>query len=122
MRHLQELYTKFRDKNLMSLGFNASDDKKIALEMLHENDVTFPNILDSSDAAMKVQFQDYRSSGVPLNYIIDPDGKVVDAWYGYEEGHPRAQAALQKMFLAQRLREVLFGAPQSKSREDPAAK
>ena len=35
-------------------------------------------------------------SGVPMNYIIDRDGKVVDAWYGYEKGHPRAKAALEK--------------------------
>jgi peroxiredoxin len=34
--------------------------------------------------------------GVPLNYIIDREGKVVDAWYGYEEGHKRAIAALEK--------------------------
>ena len=32
-----------------------------------------------------------------MSYIIDRDGKVVDAWYGYEEGHRRAIAALQKM-------------------------
>jgi hypothetical protein len=38
-------------------------------------------------------------SGVPLNYIIDAQGKVVDAWYGYQEGHPRALAALKKAGL-----------------------
>jgi hypothetical protein len=38
-------------------------------------------------------------SGVPLNYIIDAQGKVVDTWYGYQEGHPRALAALKKAGL-----------------------
>ena len=38
-------------------------------------------------------------SGVPLNYIIDKQGKVVDTWYGYEAGHKRALAALQKAGL-----------------------
>jgi hypothetical protein len=33
---------------------------------------------------------------VPLNYVIDREGKVVDAWYGYEKGHKRALAALEK--------------------------
>jgi len=79
------------------LGFNASDDKQIALDFMRENGATFPTILDSSDAATKVMFQDYRGSGVPLNYIIDRDGNVVDAWYGYEAGHARAIAALKKM-------------------------
>ena len=42
---------------------------------------------------------DYKGGGVPLNYIIDPQGKVVDTWYGYEEGHQRALAALKKAGL-----------------------
>ncbi len=99
MRHLQKLHEKYSGKDLVILGFNASDDKKIALEFLGENGATFPTILDSSDAAMKVGWSDYRGSGVPLNYIIDRQGKVVDAWYGYEEGHPRALAALKKAGL-----------------------
>jgi peroxiredoxin len=33
---------------------------------------------------------------VPLSYIIDARGKVVDAWSGYEEDNKRALAALQK--------------------------
>ena len=97
MRHLQELYLQYKDQGLVILGFNASDDKQIALDFMHENGATFPTILDSSDAAVKVAFHDYRGSGVPLNYIIDRDGNIVDAWYGYEAGHPRAIAALQKM-------------------------
>ncbi len=99
MRHLQKLHEKYGDKGLVILGFNCSDDKNIALEFLRENGASFPTILDSSDAAMKVQFRDYKGSGVPLNYVIDPQGKIVDAWYGYEEGHPRAIAALKKAGL-----------------------
>jgi len=99
MCHLQELYTKYKAKGLVILGFDASDDKKIAAEMLRENGATFPNILDASEAAQKVCFRDYQhgcSSAVPMSYLIDREGKVVDAWYGGEENHPRAIAALQK--------------------------
>jgi thiol-disulfide isomerase/thioredoxin len=99
MRHLQKLHEKYSGKNLVILGFNCSDDKKIALEFLGENGATFPTILDSSDAAVRVSHSDYKASGVPLNYIIDKEGKVVDAWYGYQEGHPRALAALKKAGL-----------------------
>jgi peroxiredoxin len=38
-----------------------------------------------------------RSQTVPLSYIIDREGKVVDAWYGYEKGHKRAITALEKL-------------------------
>ncbi len=99
MRHLQTLHVKYSSKDLVILGFNCSDDKKIALEFLEENGATFPTILDSSDTAIRVGFSDYKGSGVPLNYIIDRQGKVVDTWYGYEEGHPRALAALKKAGL-----------------------
>ena len=99
MRHLQTLYGKYNGKGLVILGFNCSDDKKIALEFLRENGATFPTILDSSEAATTVGFSQFKMSGVPLNYIIDPQGKVVSAWYGYEEGHTRALAALKKAGL-----------------------
>jgi peroxiredoxin len=99
MRHLQKLHEKFSGKNLVILGFNCADDRKTALEFLGENGATFPTILDSSDAATKVGFRDYKMSGVPLNYIIDKEGKIVDTWYGYEEGHQRALAALKKAGL-----------------------
>ena len=99
MRHLQKLHEKYESKGLAILGFNSSDDKKIAMEFYHENTATFPTILDSSDAARRVSYEGYKGSGVPLNYIIDKQGKVVDTWYGYEEGHPRALAALEKAGL-----------------------
>jgi hypothetical protein len=96
MRHLQQLHEKFQEEGLVILGFNAADDKQIAIEFLAENGATFPTILDASDAAVKVAFQDYKASGVPVNYIIDDKGKIVDAWYGYEQGHKRALNALKK--------------------------
>jgi glutathione peroxidase-family protein len=99
MCHLQEFHKKYKDKGLVILGFDCSDDKQIALEMLRENDATFTNIIDSSEAALKVSFHDYQTKGasaVPMSYIIDRDGNVVDAWYGYEEGQPKAIAAFKK--------------------------
>ena len=67
---------------------------------LKANQVTFPNILDASDKANQAMMQ-YETFGgmsaVPMTYLIDRDGKVVDAWYGYEEA--RAEAALKKLGL-----------------------
>ncbi len=82
----------------MVLGFNASDDRKIALEYLKDNQVSFPNVLDSSEAANQA-IQQYETLGgmsaVPMTYLIDREGKVREAWYGYEPG--RAEAALKKL-------------------------
>ena len=110
MCHLQELYAKYKDKGLVVLGFNASDEKKIALEMLHDNGANFPNILDVSEAATKVCYNQYRRSGmngVPLSYLIDREGKIADAWYGFEEGESRGNRR-----IAQDWRPIGRGNPQ----------
>jgi peroxiredoxin len=100
MRHLQELYEKFKDQGLITLGFNCSDNKQIALDFMRENSATFPNILDSSVAAQRAAHNGYKTSGVPVTYIIDREGKVVDAWYGYDKrSHQRAIAVLEKLGL-----------------------
>jgi peroxiredoxin len=96
MRHLQELYEKYKDQGLVVLGIDPADDKKIALNLLAENGVTFPNIIDPSDAARRASDRDYPMAAWPTSYIIDRNGLVVDAWPGYDEGELRALAALQK--------------------------
>ena len=99
MCHLQGLHEKYKDKGLVILGFNSPDQKQTALEFLREHSVTFPNILDSSDVAVRIEIEGYKMGGMGLNYIIDREGKVVDAWYTDEKGHKRAIAALEKLGL-----------------------
>lgn len=85
---------------MVVLGVNVSDDRKIALEYLKENKVTFPNILDTSnDAGQAMRRYETLAgmSAVPMTYVIGRDGKVVEAWYGYEKG--RADEVLKKMGL-----------------------
>lgn len=96
MCHLQELYTRYKDKGLVILGLNTADDKHIALEFMGANGATFPNILDSSDKAIQVSFRDYRNSACPTSYLIDRDGKIVAGWCGYEQGHARVKSLLSK--------------------------
>ena len=64
------------------------------------NDVTFPNVLESSDEANRAVMQ-YETLGgmsaVPMTYVLGRDGKVVDAWYGYEAA--RTEQALKKLGL-----------------------
>ena len=85
---------------MVVLGLNTADDRKIALDYLKANEVTFPNILEASDAANRAVMQ-YETLGgmsaVPMTYVIGRDGKIVDAWYGYEAA--RTQQALKKLGL-----------------------
>ena len=44
----------------MVLGVNPTDDHRIALEYLKANQVSFPNVLDSSEAA-RVAMREYET-------------------------------------------------------------
>jgi peroxiredoxin len=102
MRHLQQAYEKYRDKGLVVVGLNCSDDVDIALEFLGENDATFPSIIDESDAAMRTCFTDYQTlsgwSAVPLSYIIDRKGKIAAGWYG-QHREERVEKVLEALGL-----------------------
>jgi hypothetical protein len=97
MGHLQHVYEEYKEKGVVVLGFNSSDDKKIAEQFLREKKITFPNILDSSEAAQRVKGEAYRSSAVPLNYIIDREGRVAAGFSGYADGDRRGLEALEEV-------------------------
>jgi hypothetical protein len=80
MVRLQELQERHAD-DLVVLGFNCSDDSLIARRLLAELEVSYRTVLDASDEA-RAAAAGYRMSGVPLNYVIDREGRVADAWYG----------------------------------------
>ncbi len=96
---LPEIYTRYRERGLVILGFNCLNDKEEADEFLRKNSVNFPSIVDSSLAAQNVAFDDYKMMGVPISYIIDREGRVMDAWCSPDTDHSRAFAALKKAGL-----------------------
>jgi len=97
----QQLYQEYRDKGPVFLGFNCSDDRRAARAFLRDNGVTFPSVLDSSAAAARLVRTGYgnRTGILPLNYIIDPQGRVVDGWFGQEQDPDRVLAALRNAGL-----------------------
>ena len=100
MSHLQNLYEKYRDKGLVVLGVNTADVKEIAAELLEQDGVSFPNILDTTMAAQMTMMK-YETLGgmsaVPMTYLIDREGKVMHAWYGYDK--EKAEEAVKELKL-----------------------
>lgn len=102
--HLEKMYARYKDQGLVVIGFNSSDDYDIALDFLKENSVTYPNIVDVSQTAQDVHHKHYESIGggsaVPMNYIIDREGRVADAWHGFDKD--------DEEFLAEKLEPLGF--------------
>lgn len=86
MPHLEKLQAKYREAGLTVIGFNTADDYKIAADLLAEKSATFTNIINFSGSATAFhrQFETAGSSAVPLHYLLDREGRVADAWYGFE--------------------------------------
>ncbi|MBM4024574.1 MAG: redoxin domain-containing protein [Planctomycetes bacterium] len=98
---LQQLHQDYGDKGLAILGFNCTDDRRIAGVFLRENAVTLPSVLDASESATRLMRLEYGNKAglLPLHYILEPQGKVVDAWFGREQNAERVLAALKKAGL-----------------------
>jgi peroxiredoxin len=81
------------------LGINTADDRQIVLDFLKQKGVSFPMLLDTSDEAQQAlsRYEMAGRSAVPMTYLIDAQGKVVDAWYGYQKG--KVREAIQKLGL-----------------------
>ncbi len=97
----QQLHHEYQDQGLAILGFNGTDYRRIARAFLRENSVTFPTVLDSSEAAARLIRTGYgnKTGLLPLNYIIDPQGRVVDRWFGQDQDPERVLAALAEAGL-----------------------
>ena len=96
---LEELYNKYKNQSVVVLGFDFADDRQIALDFLHQHAATFPNIVDTSDEAIKTGFMTYGARAAPVNYIIDRQGKIAAAWLGYDPNSTRGINELTKLGL-----------------------
>jgi peroxiredoxin/outer membrane lipoprotein-sorting protein len=97
--YLEKLYGKYKSKGLIVLGFDFADDRKIALDFLRRHFVTFPNVVDDSQEAIKTGFFSYGARAAPVNYIVDREGKIAAAWLGYDHNSTQGIDVLAKLGL-----------------------
>jgi peroxiredoxin len=102
LHRVQKIYEQYKDLGLVVLGYNATDDAKLARETMRANGITFPTILDNSAEARRIRSQDYKVNGYEAkDYVIDRTGKVVATFYEQgEDDEPfleKADGALQNV-------------------------
>ena len=100
MPHLEKVYQQVKDKGVAVLGVCVWDDKSAYEKWVKENQGTysFPTAYDPAGrAANGIAGSLYNVSGIPTQYLIDKDGKVVVANVGYGNDDHRLEAALTKL-------------------------
>jgi len=99
--HARDIWEKYSSKGLVVVGFNCADKESTALDYLRKFSIGFQNVVDSSTEAKRVFFEEYQKPGmsaVPLSYLIDPEGRIVSAWYGIGENDKHVVEVLQGTF------------------------
>lgn len=94
------MYEDNKDSGLAILGLNYMDNAEHARRFLEKNKVTFPSVLDTSQAAEDVMWKYETLTGLtafPMSYIIDKEGKVADAWYGIHD-EDKVRKVLRRLF------------------------
>ena len=85
---LEGLYRRFGNEGLVVLGYDEIDEQSILRAQLSASGVTYPCVLDTSDARSRLNLgyttSDYGGSD-PLTYLVGRDGRIVARWFGFSE-------------------------------------
>ncbi len=69
-------YNKFKDKNFTVLGVSLDQQKEAWVKAIEKDNLTWTHVSDLQFWNNAVA-QQYRVQGIPQNFLIDPNGKIV---------------------------------------------
>ena len=100
MPHTQKVAAQYKDQGVVVLGSCTSDTRGAFERWVRANQAKYPDILWSHDVAERgdknISRTLYGVGGIPAQFIIDREGKIVDIVGGYMEGEVILDAALAK--------------------------
>ncbi len=103
MPHLEKVYQQIKDKDVAVLGVCVWDQKDAYDKWVKEKQDTY-HFQTAFDPAGRgddsIAGKLYGVSGIPTQYIIDKDGKVMEANVGYDNNDHRLETALNKLGFA----------------------
>jgi peroxiredoxin len=100
MPHTQEVAARYKEHGVVVLGSCTSDARDRFENWVRTNQSKYPDIIWSHDPAERkperVSRALYGVTGIPTQFIIDREGRVVDIVVGYLPGEVILDAALAK--------------------------
>ena len=92
---LEELWQENRERGLVVVGLDAKDFRRDARDFVRRFGLTFPIVYDGPGDTIP----DWGVTGFPETFVIDRDGRVVEAFVGAvnsDEDRGRLRAAVQR--------------------------
>lgn len=100
MPHTQEVAAHYKDQGVVVLANCTSDARAKFEQWVKANQAKYPDMVWTHDAAEKkperVSRARYGVGGIPCQFVIDREGKIVDIVVGYMPGEAILEAALAK--------------------------
>ena len=82
---LNNLYNKYKNKGFVLLGVNIDEKSSLAKKMIKELKINFPVLFDKTQSTS----ESYDLQAMPSTFIIDKNGVVRFAHYGYKSGYEK---------------------------------
>jgi hypothetical protein len=75
---LERFYREMRKQDTTVVGINVQDNQGDATAFLHAHPTTYPQLRSVGDERSAA----FGSTGVPENFLVDPEGRLTLIWRG----------------------------------------
>ena len=75
--NLVNVYGKYSDKNFTIISVSIDQNKQDWLQAIKKDNMTWINVSDLKASNKSLVQRMYVASGIPDNYLIDPNGKII---------------------------------------------
>ena len=100
MPHTERVAAATKDQDVIVLASCTSDTRAKFEEWVKQNAATYPDLVFAHDAAERgaerASKKLYGVNGIPTQFLIGRDGKVISSFVGYGEGDTRLEQELAK--------------------------
>jgi cytochrome c biogenesis protein CcmG, thiol:disulfide interchange protein DsbE len=92
---LERFWRRFRERRVTVLGIDVQDNSEDASAFVREYELTYPQLRSVGDERSEA----FGSTGVPENFLVDPEGRLALIWRGH----------VDERFLAERVVPIVEG-------------
>lgn len=75
--HLLKTYQDFKDKGFEIYGFSLDDNKNSWIKAIQKDGINWTNVIDVEGDFIKEEESYRKESGIPMNFLINPEGIVI---------------------------------------------